>query len=290
VFDYQYREHIKPYFGDSVIDKLKPDQFREWQRSLVRKGYKNSYTWTIQSRLRAILNYGVRHGYLSINPFTVSNMRNIDERPKEMSFWTPEEFSRFIHQVKDQTYHAYFMTLFYAGLRKGEAMALTDSDIDFINSTIRVNKNLDYVVVKGDTSPKTFRSYRTVPLHPALRKELHELVLLHRKMSGYADDCYLFGYDTYLKPGKLRKTMIEAISLSGVRFIHIHELRHSYASLLINLGFTPMEVSKRIGDSMKMVSDTYGHLYPSGDELISSKLQKAYEEAEESIERSSGKA
>ncbi len=62
---------------------------------------------------------------------------------------------------------------------------------------------------------------------------------------------------------------------SGIRIIKIHELRHSHASLLIELGFSPILIAERLGhEKVETTLNTYSHLYPSKHEEVASKLNE----------------
>ena len=64
---------------------------------------------------------------------------------------------------------------------------------------------------------------------------------------------------------------------SGVKKIRIHDLRHSHASLLIELGFSPILISERLGhEKIQTTLDIYSHLYPNKDSLVSKKLNDLY--------------
>lgn len=125
-----------------------------------------------------------------------------------------------------------FMTLYYTGMRIGEARALTLADIDFDNNIIHINKT--YSMNNGRTAvittPKTSKGIRDI-LIPNFLCEL-----LKRHMERY----YKPTPDTRVFPSA--KTVYfgsfkEHIKLSEVKDIRLHDLRHSHASLLIDLGF-----------------------------------------------------
>lgn len=64
---------------------------------------------------------------------------------------------------------------------------------------------------------------------------------------------------------------------SGVKPIRVHDLRHSHASLLIELGFTPLAISERLGhEKVQTTLNTYSHLYPNKDNMIANKLNDLY--------------
>ena len=57
--------------------------------------------------------------------------------------------------------------------------------------------------------------------------------------------------------------MKRASKKPGLQPIRVHDLRHSHASMLIELGFTPLEIADRLGhESVKTILDTYSHLFP----------------------------
>lgn len=70
----------------------------------------------------------------------------------------------------------------------------------------------------------------------------------------------------------IRGTMKRCSERAGVPLIRIHDLRHSHVSLLIDMGFTPILIAERIGDTVQMVNNTYGHLYPNRHEEVAEKL------------------
>ena len=60
----------------------------------------------------------------------------------------------------------------------------------------------------------------------------------------------------------LTREMVRGCKLSGVKKIRIHDLRHSHASLLIELGFAPLLISERLGhENVETTLNTYSHLY-----------------------------
>ena len=64
------------------------------------------------------------------------------EQPKEMLFWTKEEYLKFIDAMMDKPmlYYA-FEILYWCGIREGELLALTPADFDFEKKTLRINKS-----------------------------------------------------------------------------------------------------------------------------------------------------
>ena len=75
--------------------------------------------------------------------------------------------------------------------------------------------------------------------------------------------------------------MIRGCKLGGVKRIRIHDLRHSHASMLIELGFTAKEIAERLGhENIETTLNTYSHLYPDRQERLADRLEKFYREGE----------
>ena len=65
---------------------------------------------------------------------------------------------------------------------------------------------------------------------------------------------------------------------SGVKVIRIHDLRHSHASLLIELGFSPVLINERLGhENIETTLETYSHLYSNKQEQVAEKFQSFIE-------------
>ena len=98
----------------------------------------------------------------------------------------------------------------------------------------------------------------------------------------YIDSLYEFrGSDRLLPVTKyfLEHEMKRGLKESGVKRIRIHDLRHSHASLLVEMGFSPLEIADRLGhEKIETTLNTYSHLYPNKKSLLADKLNDKYKE------------
>ncbi len=271
--DNAYKKHIQPYFGKVAISDINTKRIVKWQQELLNKGYRNRYLENIQDRFKAILRFGVEYDIIEKNPFKIGTLRNRLETKQEMNFWTNEEFEKYIHCVDDPLYFAVFMTLYFTGIREGEMAALLIKDVDFDKGTITINKTYD-PIHKVITTPKTNASFRTVYLTKKLIEVLKDHIESYKQYYGFNQDMILFGYDRHIAPTSLKRKHVEAIKQAEVKFIRIHDFRHSHVSLLINLGVSYMEIAKRLGHSVSMVQDVYGHLFESAQIEVVRKLDR----------------
>lgn len=264
---------ILPYFGKKKVNEIKAADIRKWQNELIKQGYSQTYLRTIHSQLCAIFNYAVKYYDLKVNSCKKAGSIG-KSKADEMNFWLKEEFMQFIDCVMDkrQSYTA-FMTLYWTGIRVGELLALTPADIDFEKRTLSINKSYQRLDGKDViTEPKTPKSKRVIRISEFLVKDLKEY---RNSLYGIEDNDRLFPFTKYY----LEHEMKRGIKASGVKKIRIHDLRHSHASLLVELGFSPLEIAQRLGhEKVETTLNTYSHLYPDKQEKLANKLDMEYKE------------
>ena len=186
----------------------------------------------------------------------------------EMKFWTKEEYLTFSRAMmnKEESYHA-FEILYWCGIRLGELLALTAEDFDFEKKTLRINKS--YQQIKGKdviTTPKTRKSNRVLTLPDFLVDEMQDYI---SRLPWYLKvDDRIF---TITKSG-LHHEMDRGCRETGVKRIRIHDLRHSHVSILIEMGFSAVDIANRVGHESVKVTYRYAHMFPNKDLMIAKKL------------------
>lgn len=264
---------ILPFFGKYRIKDIKANVIREWQNELIKKGYSQTYLKTINNQLSAIMNYAVKYYDLDVNPCKKAGSigkGNADE----MDFYTVEEYMEFRNGLGEKTYSVVaFDLLFWTGMRESELLALTYEDIDFDNKIIHITKGYHRLNGKDViNAPKTTGSVRDVAIPDSLLDELREYT---SKLYGIMKDERIFHFTKYF----LTHEMERGAKNAGLRRIRVHDLRHSSASMLIEMGVPIMEVSKRLGhDRVSTTLNIYGHLYPNKQSEIASLLEKRIQE------------
>lgn len=248
---------ILPFFQNKLISEITPADVRRWQNQMISLGYSTTYLRLINTQLVAMMNYAVRYYNLRENPCQKAGGIG-KSHAKEMQFWTKEEFSRFLACVSDKATSAEaFQLLFWTGMRSGELLALTAEDIYFKEKSIRINKTYQRVHQQDIiTEPKTPKSNRMVTIPDFLCKILRDYI----KKRHLAPTDRLFPYTKYY----LHHEMDRGCKHSGVKRIRLHDLRHSHASLLIELNFSPLLISERLGhEKIETTLNIYSHLYPN---------------------------
>ena len=142
-------------------------------------------------------------------------------------------------------------------MTKAELLALTPKDFNFEKKTLSITKN--YQVVRGKKmilTPKTAKSVRTIYMPDFLSEEIEEMI---EGMYEIDEDDRIFP----LSKRYFQHEMDRGCELSGVKRIRLHDLRHSHVSLLINMGFSALEIAERMGHESIRITYHYAHLFPS---------------------------
>ena len=262
---------ILPYFGNKRVNDITAADIRQWQNELIKMGYSPTYLKTINNQLSAIFNYAVRYYDLKSNPCAKAGSMG-KSKAEEMDFWTGEEFRRFIDSVMNKrlSYMA-FMTLYWTGMRLGELLALNPKDVDLEKRTISITKSYQRLGKKDViTPPKTPKSKRVITIPEFLAADIKD----------YIDSLYELRENDRLFPITkyyLEHEMQRGIKESGVKRIRVHDLRHSHASMLIELGFSPLEIANRLGhEKVETTLNTYAHLYPNKQTKLAERLDSEY--------------
>lgn len=259
---------ILPFFAKMPICQITPITVRKWQNELLEYDYKDTYLRTLHNLLSIIFNYAVRYYGLKENPCHKAGPIG-KERAEGLNFWTREEYAKFIQTIEPNTIeHVGFQILYWSGIRIGELLALTPADFDFKSKTISITKSYQRIA-KQDiiTEPKTPKSNRVVMIPDFLCEEIKEYI--ERRYNIKPTDRLIPFTKSYFYP-RLEK----GCELAGIRKIRVHDIRHSHASLLIELGFSPLLIAERLGhEKVDTTLNTYSHLYPNKQAELVEKLE-----------------
>lgn len=276
--EFLIRKKIIPRFGNMIVSEIKPSAIRLWQNELLSarrqdsRPYTPTYLNAIHVQLSAIFNYAVRYYGLSQNPALLCGSIG-QKKTAFVNFWTLDEFNRFLSSVQDDlTVRTIFQLLFWTGIRSGELLALSVESFDFSKQLLHINRN--YCRLRKEDvflTPKTPKSVRSIALPDFLCKSVQEYISAQNSLS--AKD-RLFPVSKYYLSSRLKR----GCELSGVPHIRLHDLRHSHASLLIELGASPLLISERLGhDKIETTLQIYSHLYPDKHTAVAKSLDSLYQ-------------
>ena len=256
--------HLRKLYGDKTLCGLTEGDltgFYDYLDKLVkeeknghRRPYSAYYKNQVITYFKAINHF--REMYLNESSPIVGMMQYYKvPTTHRISFWTEEQFKAFISCVDDIEYKCFFTFLYYTGVRRGEALALTFEDVDYVKRTISITKAWNKKDFR-DISPKTPSSVRTIPICNQAFESILTMKEHHRKGR-------IFSGDHPLPPVSMDRHKKDAIEKSGVPYIRTHDFRHSFVSLMINRGANISMVSQYVGHSSTQTTlDVYAHFFP----------------------------
>lgn len=276
---------ILPLIEDKKINKITDSDCRKFHEALLELKYSSRYKNYLQNKYTALFKHARKYFNYNSNPekHLSSFKKSYDEKKaikdKESRVWSDEEFNAFISCVENDIYRLLFITLYYTGLRIGEAQALTWND--FQDNKIIIDKSLCKCVenktyeIKDTKTESSIRKV-TIPegLSSLLRKRMHE----EMSIPGFQSNWFIFGRNNPLPRTTIDRIKNDAIKKSGVKKITLHDFRHSHASNLIANGINIVAVSKRLGHSdINMTMKVYAHLMEKNESELSHYIEKSYQ-------------
>ena len=261
---YIFESFILPYLGNQSIQKITPALLFAWQKEVL-KDKNASLTQRAYMELASLIHYFRRYKNLKQNPFEYAKCIAKPESTI-FNYWTLQDYHKFVKWAEKRPYDPYeymalvgIKILFFTGLRWGELMALTPADIDFDKKVITVSKSINRL--NELTTPKTQYAYRTVSIPNFLVKEIQDYL----KKLFYTPQTLVF----YQFRGFARHLLLESSKEISIPYLRIHDLRHSHASLLINLHYSPAVIKHRLGHkSIQTTMDIYASFYRSEEQKL----------------------
>ena len=271
----QIRRHINPAFGRLKLSKLSAGHIQSLYAAKLRDGLKPSSVRYIHAVLHRALEQAMRFNLIPFNPASRVDLPKI--RQEETTPLDAEQARTFLEAAKGDRHECLYALSLTCGLRMGEALGLKWTDIDLYKGTLRVNRQLQRMRRDGDkpgtlvfSEPKN-ASRRTVDLPQRALESLrsHRTRQLEEKLQAtyYEDSGLVFatGKGTPLDAqnivNRYFKPLLRRAGLPDIRW---HDLRHTYATLLLSRGTHSTYVQKSLGHaSVQLTLDRYSHWMPS---------------------------
>ena len=260
------RRVLVPYLGRYLLTDIKQETIEKLMAELL----KTVTPKTVNNALRilkSVLKGARRWRYIKEDPsLDVKGYKVVQE---EMDNLTPAEIGLLLKHSREP-FRTLFLTAILTGMRRGEVLALQWGDIDWNSDTVFVRRSIifDSKIRSGDScrwhfdTPKTRNSVRALVMSPRLKEalEIHRLTALGNEW----DLVFTNKEGRPIDPSHmLQREFTPALRCAGLRQVRFHDLRHTYASLLINQGENVKFVQSQMGHaSCQTTLDRYGHLMP----------------------------
>ena len=282
-----FKYQVAPYLGEVKVQELTPAMLDKWIHDLQKTGLAFNTLSGVHALLHQALGYAVHPARLiSSNPIIYIKVpKNAPKRVVKRTIITPEQFKKLLEKYPFGTpLYMPLLLLYHTGMRIGEVMGLSWSDVDFAEKEITVRRQVVYVRKRGNfLAPlKTESSKRYIIIDDYLLSELKRwqeyLIEREKELDGYV---YI-----YVEPDGLltRKSKIfpafgvERVSLICVQSngqffwkeniavalakegLNSHSFRHTHATQLIENGAKPKGVAGRLGHANALITQNlYTH-------------------------------
>ncbi|HHZ9259989.1 TPA: tyrosine-type recombinase/integrase [Enterococcus faecalis] len=284
-----FKNYIEPYFKNTQIKLIKKQQIYDFQQFLLTSKPKRKETLSNKTinmiiiHLQKLFNVAMKEGLSYENP--CNQIDKLKVQKKEIDFWTLDEFTTFISHIdKNKPFlKVFYQFAFFTGMRAGEMIALTWSDIDFYNQTVRINKSAK--LINGNyvtTTPKTESSNRYITINTKITsmlkkwQEIQPKLLIDNFQNIDSDKLLVFQYNEKHPSSDYYSKQIKKIIAKNdlnLKPIRLHDFRHSHVALLIHNNEKNTTIKERLGhSSITTTIDTYGHLYPNSQKSMSDKF------------------
>jgi integrase len=238
-------KHVMHGFIDSfkgrALHEIPPMLIEQWKRKQVQAELKSS---TVNQKLRVlhrVFSLAVENGYLSDNPVSkVRRLRETDPRERVMTY---DEEDALLEVMENPLYcnlKLFFQIAVHTGMRANEVLGLRWSEVDFSAKEI----NLPYYRTKEGKD-------KSIPLNSFLVE-----LLMERRLDSEETETVFGDGASYPQIGALWRA---ACAEAKVLNLHIHDLRHTFASRLLQFGHRETDINKMLGHSSLKMTKRYMH-------------------------------
>ena len=290
------RVHVLPAFGSRRVGTITYGDVDRFVRSIEALGRKPGTVRNAFFVLKMVLDYAIRDGNLRVNPCVDVDLPSAQS--PEMLFLTGAQVRTLASAIDERwvalrtrrngegspaPYGLLVEMAAFTGLRAGELTALRMANLDLRRGVVQVVSSVSTVRgTRVEGPPKSRAGRRTVVVNRALCDRLRAHLgdrLLDREALAFTEPDgtpLRFGsfYSQRFKPS------VRAVLPGHLHGLRFHDLRHTYASLLVEQGAHPKEMAELMGhSSVQITLDRYSHVMPRLTSALADRMDRAYLDA-----------
>lgn len=261
--------HVFPTIKNKDIDSIKRGDIRNLLLS-KKRNYSTSTVCIIRDVISGVFNHAVDDEIILANPIAgITRRLNLEKDKKEVIPFRLEEAIDFLNtaEASSKDFYPLFILAFRTGLRMGELIGLKWSDVDFRSRFLVVKrsfKNGEYTRPKNGKSRRVDLSDQCLSELKKLRKKRNKEALSTGK--GKTVETIFHREGVPVAQNTLRGIFKRILKKAGIRDMRFHDIRHTYASMLLSNGQSPQYVKEQMGHhSIQVTVDIYGHMIPSSN-------------------------
>ncbi len=269
-YEVNLNSYILPYFKSYALEQVTYSAIDDFVAKIGSIGLSNTSIIYVLATFSKIYSYAVKRGYIAYNP-----LKSYDY-PRKNSFQyntlTQGQMEVLLFAAKDKDEFPALLLACHYGLRRGEACAVSMNDIS--GNVLYIRRTVTHV--GGElvfTTPKSDK-IRCIKL---LDEDIKQLLAYDKKRKKHSSGALMRDkVGQIVTPNAINKRLkklLQALSLPAVRF---HDLRHSYATIMMQNGINPKIVSTVLGhSSVDITLDLYSHCYVDMQDVCLQVFRKA---------------
>ena len=247
--DQLYRIRIKPRFGDLVLSAVNRRDVQAFQNGLLKEGLSPASADHHVKLMRRVLNLALQWEFLEKNPLKGIELYMVDNQVE--NYLDQEQLARLVDVLRhdeNRKVCCIVMFLISTGARLNEALTATWKNV-----------SIEGGVWKVDASLSKSKKSRSIPLNDSALWVLDQL-------DSKGKSAFLFPSPAKAKDDKdeayttITRAWYRLRKKAKVPNVRLHDLRHSFASLLVSGGRSLYEVQQILGHSDPKVTMRYAHL------------------------------
>lgn len=277
------RVHLLPAFDCVPVERIEPIDVRRLMSEKQAAGQSPKSLQKMRLVLRQVLELARASGAIRTNP--CDGLRLPRAVQAEPVFLTAEQIAAFAGATRPP-YDLLVRLVAATGLRPSEVCGLRVGKVNLRRGTLEISEALTVVGGRTEVGPTKTYARRTVGVPASVRDDLAAYLERRARQAARPLDAseYVF---TAPRGGPLRRDQLfkrilrPAIEAAGLpQGLRLHDLRHSCAALLIDLGAHPKAIQERLGhSSITVTMDVYGHLFPALNEALTERLDEVFRSA-----------
>lgn len=273
--------HVYPTLGNKRIDKINRGAIRDLLLRLHKKDLSRSTLSLVRDAINGPMSYALDEELIAVNPVVgIIKRLNLErDKRKEIHPFNGEEVTLFLNtcEVGYPDFFPFFLCAFRTGMRLGELLGIQWGDVDFNSRFIEVKRSYRRGIIGPTKTGKT----RRVDMSNQLREALKMLSKTRKREAlrdgkGEPVETIFYRHGEPMDQKFIRRQFKRILRKAGFRDMRFHDIRHTYASLLLTQGESLVYVKEQMGHhSIQVTVDIYGHLIPSSNREAVNRLDSA---------------